>query len=178
MHSATLLAILVLMSFTGAVAQERPVQPGQRVRVEAPYLGIKRQVAVFEALHGDTLVARADTTVRYPLPLVTRIEVSRGRRSDPWPSAGIGVLLAAVAGGVVGYDKCYSNEPGWGPDPDPPDCTALYVLGAGVAGGVLGWAIGDKLIKTERWEEVPLDRLRVSLVPRRDGFGLRASIAF
>jgi hypothetical protein len=35
------------------------------------------------------------------------------------------------------------------------------------------------LIKTDRWEEVPLDRLRVSFAPKRDGrFTVGFRIAF
>ncbi len=34
----------------------------------------------------------------------------------------------------------------------------------GVVGGIIGY-----FVKTERWEEVPLERLRVSLTPRGDG---------
>jgi len=42
----------------------------------------------------------------------------------------------------------------------------------------LGAVIGA-LIKTDRWEEVPLDALRVSFVPQRDGrFGLGMSVRF
>jgi hypothetical protein len=34
-------------------------------------------------------------------------------------------------------------------------------------------------IKTDRWREVPLDRLRVGFAPQRDGrFGLGASVRF
>ncbi len=43
--------------------------------------------------------------------------------------------------------------------------------GAGVGvlvGGLLGLGIGA-LIKTDRWEEVPLDQFRVSLVPQWNG---------
>ena len=33
-------------------------------------------------------------------------------------------------------------------------------------------------IKTDRWEEVPLDRLKVSIAPTPSGFGIGARIAF
>jgi len=33
-------------------------------------------------------------------------------------------------------------------------------------------------MKTDRWEEVPLDQLRVSFMPRRDGFVLGFTVAF
>ena len=33
---------------------------------------------------------------------------------------------------------------------------------------LVGFVVGDK-IRTHDWEEVPLDRIRVSFVPQRDG---------
>ena len=51
-----------------------------------------------------------------------------------------------------------------------------FVLGAigGLAGGIAG-----NFIKTERWEEIPLERLRVSLAPQGDGgFSLGFSVRF
>jgi hypothetical protein len=44
---------------------------------------------------------------------------------------------------------------------------------------LLGVIIGGFIWKTDRWEEVPLDRLRVSFGPQRDGrFGFGASVRF
>ena len=52
-------------------------------------------------------------------------------------------------------------------------------FGIGFAGGALiGVAIGG-FIKSDRWEEVPLDRLRVSVAPQVDGrFALGFSVGF
>lgn len=48
----------------------------------------------------------------------------------------------------------------------------------GVPGAFVGLAVGAST-KKERWESVPLDRLRVSMVPRRDGgLAIRVSLAF
>ena len=49
------------------------------------------------------------------------------------------------------------------------------VFGAvgGIFGAVIGAASGG-----DRWEEVPLDRLRVSVMPQQGGFGIGARIAF
>ncbi len=52
----------------------------------------------------------------------------------------------------------------------------LSPLALGVAGAVLGNVIG-KSIESERWEEVPLDRLRVGLSPvTADGVAVFASL--
>ena len=53
---------------------------------------------------------------------------------------------------------------------------AALITGAivGAAGGIVGY-----FIKTDRWEEIPLERLRVSLAPQRDGgFALGFSVRF
>ncbi|MDH3292336.1 MAG: hypothetical protein OEO20_15945 [Gemmatimonadota bacterium] len=50
MRSAVLPVILVLASFTDAVPQELPLQPGQRVRVTAPDLGINKLPARLQSM--------------------------------------------------------------------------------------------------------------------------------
>ena len=51
-------------------------------------------------------------------------------------------------------------------------------VGIGAVGAVVG-ALAGAFTKTDRWEEVPLDRLRVSFVPQRDGgFGVGLSVSF
>ena len=53
----------------------------------------------------------------------------------------------------------------------------MGVVAVGAVGAGIGAGIGA-LSKTDKWEEVPLDQLRVSIVPRRDGFALGFSVAF
>ena len=55
------------------------------------------------------------------------------------------------------------------------------MLGAAIFGfgGVVFGALIGASSQTDRWEEVPLDRVRVSLGPQRDGrFGFGASVRF
>jgi hypothetical protein len=56
MRLGTLLAMFVLASPTDAVAQELPLQPGQRVRVTAPALDLNEYEDTLRPLCGDTLV--------------------------------------------------------------------------------------------------------------------------
>jgi hypothetical protein len=45
-------------------------------------------------------------------------------------------------------------------------------------GGLVGLAIGSN-IKTDRWEEVPLEQLHVSVTPQRNnGFAFAFSVSF
>lgn len=55
-------------------------------------------------------------------------------------------------------------------------CGALVAIPAAAVGLVIGGGIGA-LMKSDKWEDVPLDRLRVSVVPTRHGFGVGARIA-
>ena len=59
-------------------------------------------------------------------------------------------------------------------------CGALRFLGYGAIGSGVGLGVGTILgaPSRDRWEEVPLDRLRVSFAPKRDGFEVGLSVAF
>ena len=48
------------------------------------------------------------------------------------------------------------------------------VIGGGT--GLVGGIVMGALSKTDCWEEVPQDRLRVSFAPQRDGFALGLSV--
>ncbi len=160
-----------------AQLQPWPLEPGQRVRVTAPDLGIRKQVGRFETLRGDTLVvAAADSTMTFPVTSVTRLELSWGQRSLARRGAGIGFLSGATIGAIIGfaagddtncYFICFTAE----------DKATAGVIVLGGIGALIGLAVGSH--KTDLWEEVPLDQLRVSVGPQRDGrLGLGLSFAF
>jgi hypothetical protein len=79
----------------------------------------------------------------------------------------------AVVGGAGGYAQCSGEFIA-----NPSDCAILGVLLGGAGGAGIGALIGASS-KTDRWEEIPLDRWRVTPVATRDGrFGLAASLRF
>jgi hypothetical protein len=168
------LALFVLAPLSDALAQAPPLEPGQRVRVTAPDLGVNRQSAVLETLRGDMLVVVEDSTIRIPVASVTRIDVHRGRHGHPWRGAGIGFLAGAATGAVAGAILCQDGCIEW-------DTGAVVALGAAVfsaSGAVVGGVVGA-FIKTDKWEEVPLDRLHLSFVPEWDGrLTLGLSVSF
>ncbi len=173
-----LICIFVGASTEMAAQESLPVEPGVRVRVTAPECELRGQAATFRALRADTLVLE---TTECPLASVTRLDVSRGRKSHALLGATIG--LAAGALGAVIYCKSADKTEFY----DKGECSTFFgndnltlafavIYGGlgGVAGGLVGY-----LIKTERWEEIPLERLRVSLAPQRDGgFALGFSVRF
>ena len=155
---------------TEMAAQESlPVEPGVRVRVTAPECELRGQAATFRALRADTLVLG---TTECPLASVTRLEVSRQKSM-----AVLGVLVGAGAGALGALALCLAK-----------DCVYEHFNGGrndfsnelplilGVVGGVAGFFVGRN-IKTDRWEEVSLEQLRVS--PQPDGgFALGFSVRF
>ncbi len=176
-HATLLVAILAFVPLASATAQEPPpVKVGDRVRVTAPDLGIRKQAGRFEALRADTLVvAVADSTMTFPVASVTRLEVSRGQKSRAGQGAGIGLLGGGLLGFLISSRNCTE---GAGVLDTREACIQVSTVGGAVVGTFLGLAFGA-VIMTDRWQEVSLDRVRVSFGPLRDGrLGVGASLRF
>lgn len=194
MRPVTLLAVLVVATTAHTHAQQRvsPLAPGQRVRVTCPAAGIWQATGNFQRMEDDSLVLlvhpqranRSDPgtvpdstrVVRVPTSGVTSLEAYRGRGTSTLRilamSAG-GLAVGAGVGWGIGKaidDSCDSGlcldlAQGWGAG-----------IGAGV--GLLAGLVMGSLIKTDKWEEVPLEGLRVSVGPEQGSFGIGLSVAF
>ncbi len=167
------LAILAFAPLTGVTAQQPPpVKVGDRVRVTAPDVDVHRYTGQLVAVQRDNLTVDTLTVVRAS---ITRLEVQRGRKTNALKGASIGALSLGLAGVGLGIGACRgfsdvcTSEGEW----------AAIGGAIGVAvGGLIGLGLGA-FTKTDRWEEVSLDRLRVSFVPHRDGrFVLGLSVRF
>lgn len=160
MRSLTLVAAaLVVATSSPLAAQEAPVDPGARVRVTAPDLGIDKYTGVLEGVVGDTL---AVDTLRLALASVTRLEVHRGRKSNVGKGALIGLAGGAAAG--VGFSVWFTNAGEF----DFDKVALVFVPIFSAAGTGIGALLGAAS-KVDRWEEVPLDRIRVSVTPLGNG---------
>lgn len=171
-----LVAVLAVVPLTRVTAQDPPpVTVGTRVRVTAPDLDIDKYDGTVTAVRSDTLTVG---TLQVPLASVTRLDVHQGRKGNVGKGAIIGTLVGVPTGLALGilYQQACSDSIETGET-----CLALIPIGAvavGLAGALVGGTIGA-LIKTDRWEEVPLDQLRVSVGPQRDGrFGFGALVRF
>ena len=176
---AALTASLLVPSST-VLAQGLP-QPGERVRVTSGVYGYSQLVATVKAISAELLVVRANgTDINLAMAQVSLLET----RSEKG-YADTGAVLGVVVGGVVGWavanaavDDCRETEilafDCIGEDLKP---LLGVLIGAGV--GVLAGRLIGGAIKSDRWQAVPLDNLRMSFVPQRDGrFTLGMSVSF
>ena len=193
MRCPMMAAILCVMMEGVALAQAPLLVPGQRVRValrEGPTCGQLGLGTGNPVLATMTAVSPNDVTFRsladpgkgsewvVPRDSICRVEVSRGVHRNGWRGAAVGAIVGAGVGGVLGAVEC-TVESGSGSE----SCKTGALSGA-VYGGLIGAAVFalagaglGALIRTERWEQVPPDALRVSVVPmvdtRRAGLALR-----
>jgi hypothetical protein len=167
-------SLIVAPLATIASQQSPAVKAGDRVRVIAPSVSGSPFVGTLVALEADSLVVH-DTvnTWRLSLASVEQVDLSRGRKSHALLGAGIGLLVGAGVGALAGssceqvmYDTGITQG----------ECIAIGAAAFGAAGALLG-AVTGALVRTERWAQVPLDRLKVSLAPA-NGRALTFSVAF
>jgi hypothetical protein len=126
----------------------------------------------------DTIaVTVGESTVAYKLNGLSQLEVSSGTASHWLAGAAIGFLVGGTAaflflngGGSTSLCDQSANQDAIRLQ----ECIGVAALVGGVPGAGLGALIGA-LVRTERWHDVALDRLRVGLTPQRLS-GLRLSI--
>jgi hypothetical protein len=153
---------VLLLGVSHSEAQEAAERlVGSRVRVrtsdhESPRVG------VLEAAHPDGLLIGSSASA-LPIEIrradITRLEVSRGKRRNTLK----GLLAGAVAwGAVVGLVAAFDtlDESGVG---EP-----LFVGGMLAAGAAVG-----SMVKTERWERVPVGAASAGLAPHARGLQAR-----
>lgn len=195
MHHLFRFAVAILLLPGATALAEEPaawLEPGARVRLTLPCEPGRLPAAGGPAdacqeegrvvsIQGDTVTLAASESARsYTLAATSRIEVSRGSRSAWRVGAGAGFLVGA-AGTFAVLNQGESTNPcdssanqdaiGMG------GCVGLAAA-AGVAAAGVGALIG-KLFRTEDWQEVPVDRVRVSLWPQAGArFRVAVAVAF
>ena len=109
-----------------------------------------------------------------PWAAIGAVEVSRGKRRHVLKGLLIGAAVGAVPGALSGAayaETCDCSDPNYAGG------AAIGALIFAVPGAVLGAGIGA-LVRTEAWDEVPKDGLRVSIVPIVKGAGLGVALRF
>jgi hypothetical protein len=171
----SLVAALVLTAQADLFAQQEPqVAPGDRVRVTAPTIDRDPLVGTLVSMGPDTCVLEVEgraEPLALPLAPVTRLEVSRGQKSHTLWGAGIGLVAGGAAGAAIGSASSRGDEYSG-------LVTLAYAAGGAWLGLLFGTAIGA-VIRTERWELVDLQPVRVGLTPHgRRGLAVSVSVAF
>lgn len=174
---ASLIAVLLLTPLADLLGQQDTlVAPGARVRVYAP----DRFVGTVEALNPDALVLgleHRDSSLAILFASITRLEVSVGQKSRARQGAAIG-FFAGIGLGLAMAAAFAEDTRETGPTTENlAVALGLFAAGTGL-GALAGYGIGSG-IKVERWETVPLDQIRVTLMPY-EGLGLTvsATVAF
>ena len=174
----TIASLLVALVMVPQVISAQSLLPGTRVRVTHPGEGTRTGTVV--ALTPDTLevrlVGHAEAS-HMPLAQVTRLEFSLGRQRHLMRGAGIGFLIGGTVGAATGAAAGSSCDGEW----LCPGAGGGAVLGGvflGSVGGIIGLVAG--VVPSERWERVPLDARRISLVTpsSRHGHGVGLKVAF
>jgi hypothetical protein len=175
----TSIGLLILASPLSA-DQVGTLVPGGRVRLSWAARGARLTGTV---QHSDakllTIMTDDQEVVRIPRDKVTKVEIPWGRRGHARKGFLTGALAGAMMGGLL---MAGSSEPlfcfgiGCGP---PTTGEKLAFVGVTTLGyGAIGAGIGA-LIRSDRWVEVALGRVQVSLGPTRGrGVGVSASFAF
>lgn len=128
-------------------------------------------VGTVVTLNADTIVLRHESqtsALAVPLAAVTKLEVSGGRiprGKNGLKGAGLGLFAGITIGGILGAANTGTDA-----------TSKVYVMAGAaffgttglVTGGIIGAVSGN-----ERWEQVPLKRLRLGLAPGGEaGLGL------
>ena len=159
--------------------QDLLVAPGARVRVTAPTVAEGTVVGTVASAHSDTLVLEVneDSLLAIPLTAVTSLEVSEGQSSSAGYLAVLGGLVGIWAGALIASSNVESSG-GFLAGGFERELAAVGGAVAGLfVGAILGAGIGSAIM-TENWKDVPVDEIRVGLLPTFDGIAVSASIRF
>jgi len=164
--------------------EDAMVTEGTRVRVtydcEDPGANCRQLDGMYGGARSSSIVLELAPGVEQEIPSasVQEVEVSLGMARKTGRGMLIGSGIGLLVGAGVGHLLCtgaYECEPGNG-------WWSIYVgagAGIGVAAGMLVGGVVGHAIHVEQWQDISLDRLRVSVVPQQGGrLGLGMSIAF
>ena len=176
-----ILAAVVLAAAAAGAASAPPEWPvaGERVRVTT-LNGGSREKGVVVQTDAEFLtisLGSGQSPVRIPLASIERLEVARGRRT----AAKEGALWGGVVGGVLGGLAVFGI--GQALCENATSCGASmegFLVGMGVVGaaGAGVGALAGLAVKKDRWERVPVDRVRVGIRPVTDGVGVQVSLGW
>jgi hypothetical protein len=135
----------------------------------------ERGVLVGSDSAGLTWRSGGSSVVRVtPWSQVGSVEVSRGKGGHAGTGAAAGAIVGAIPGALSGMafaGLCECSHPNY--------AGGALIGGLIFAGpGALVGAIVGQLVRTERWGAVPVDRLRVTIIPEARRLGISLAVRF
>jgi hypothetical protein len=166
------LLVALFPSWLLAQTAEAPVPPGIRVRVTAGSAPNAAQVGVLGELEPDALVLHRSglDPLTIPLPDVVKLEISRGEKGHWLAGTLIGTAVGIGAGLLIANATSVTDEEprdpltGFAAAVSEQGMDMSIVMISTVAGAGLGALVGA-LIKTEKWETVPIPTAPVRYDP-------------
>lgn len=156
---------------------------GATIRLVAPAVAPGTLTATVLMAEHDTLILKVPGEAAglvVPLAGVERLELYRGRRSEPAAIVGAsvaGLALGAGAGWLAGPSLCDPEDDSW-----QVFCGSEHsarTIGAVVFGLVGAVAAGSLAGRPhERWQSIALERLRIGAGPHGAGVSLGLSLSF
>lgn len=171
-----LICLAFLIAAPSSVSAQQEIQslePGQWVRINGEIEGHFRAVTDDSFIFGkDRLPLESVTQLEvFPLASIKRLEVLTGQRRATKKGAVIGGLVFGIPTAFIWGTLSAAFECGLFCESD-----SSYDIGAGLAGLVVGGLAGAGVgaligarLKSDRWEDVSLDKVRLSLMPQLDG---------
>ena len=165
------------------LSAQQPLSVGERVRVTQCHSVLnsgdvcERSVGTLSALSANIGTLRVEDEATELVFALDSLEVVRGQKRRVGRGMLMGLAIGGGGGALVGAiamanTSCeYSCDGGL-------SYGAIFGAVLGIPAGFLVGGVVGALTKTDRWEQVPLDRLRVSFAPQRDGFALGLSVSF
>jgi len=179
MRVPRLVVPLVLAAAPLAGQQAPALEPGARIRVTVDGAGPHVQVGVYQGVRDTILVLQAGSApISIPLGRLRQVEVSRGRKGHWRAGAGVGFLVGV--GAAVAFEAGSGSTAPCDQEQNQDAMSSGECLGIAAAGVALSTGLGalvGGLVRTERWQEVPVEGLRLTMVPR-PGRRLGLGIAF
>jgi len=152
-----LLLLLLAVVALGDDSGDPTVAVGSRVRIRAPTLTSDRIEGTLIGVDESTFLVESKDRERLTVPrdAVTHLAVSAGQRRWKLRGALIGAGFGLLAIGAGGSQAS-------------PLVTCSALLGTGIGA----------LVRSDRWQKVPLDRVHASVTPLPRGVALTVSFAF
>ena len=173
--SSVFFLLVAFFSINLFAQEETAIFSGDRVRVSTPLIS-EKIVANLVALKDDSLILKVTEQadpLTIPLASLKKFEVSRGiglRGRSAIRGMGKGFLFGAAGGAVLGTAA----------DVEGNDLRSEHAALLGAAlfaplGSVVG-AIDGAFIGKEQWQEVPLEKIRMSFIPKRHKARIRMTV--